>query len=503
MDQTVESVATLEHAMRPGSAVQVTVVEGCGTGARFKVSGSATIGRSPDATIMLDDAEISRLHARISRSDAGEFVLEDLGSRNGTFVNGTRVKRRALAYGDKIRVGPQTVLELHGFDPTEDYIIQRQRFESLGRLSVGIAHDLNNVLATLEAGTSYLQKLPPGKTLADLDVRECIADLSLAADRASELTRSIVSFARGRGTDRSCLDLSALVGEVIRMLRHAFDSNIRVEPVTEPKVLVHGSKSELTQVLLNLCLNARDAMPDGGQVRITTSILATAPPELGWQNDQAAAALSVTDTGFGMDAETQARVFELFFTTKREGIGYGLGLANVREIISLHGGHISLISAPGKGSSFTIYLPLLRADMNRLSTTEEEHVAIATTRAQSSLSVLLVDDDPVVRRSVSRRLRQSGLHVVEAADGEDALVQYGKQRFTLVVLDFDMPKLNGPETQTRLLAIDSNVRVVFATGYADPERASSVRIRGALALLEKPYNIDALIHLANAVGERE
>lgn len=502
MDRIAESVATLDPVMKPGSAVQITVVEGCARGARFKISGSATIGRSPDATIMLDDAEISRLHARISRTEPGVLVLEDLGSRNGTFVNGIRVKRRALALGDKIRIGPQLVLELHGFDAAEDYIMQRQRFESLGRLSVGIAHDLNNVLATLDAGTSFLQKLPTSRVLSDLDVRECIADLSLAADRARELTRSIVSFARGGGADRSCLDLSTLVVEVVRMLRHAFDSAIRIEPVTEPNVLVHGSKSELHQVLLNLCLNARDAMPSGGVLRLSTSVVRVPPAELGWQSGQAAAVLSVSDTGIGMDAGTQSRVFELFFTTKREGVGYGLGLANVREIVALHGGQISLQTAPERGTVFTIHLPLLRAELDRLSVTEEDLVT-KVTPPQSSLSILLVDDDAVVRRSVSRRLRQSGLIVAEAGDGNEALSQYAQRKSTLVVLDFDMPGLDGPETQTRLLAIDPNVHIVFATGYADPERAACARLRGALALLEKPYDIDALIQLANEVLAQE
>jgi signal transduction histidine kinase/CheY-like chemotaxis protein len=496
MEQPKDPIATLEHVTRLGTAAQVTVLEGCARGARFRVSESATIGRSPDATIMLDDAEISRLHARISRTDPGAFLLEDLGSRNGTFVNGTRVNRRLLALGDKIRVGPQTVLELQGFDPTEDYIIQRQRFESLGRLSVGIAHDLNNVLATLDAGTSYLQKLPVSKVLADPDVRECIADLSLAANRASELTRSIVSFARGRGTERSCIDLSKLIGEVVRMLRHAFEHNIRIEPITVPNVLVYGSKSELHQVLLNLCLNARDAMPDGGVLRITTSILTAAPPELGWQSNQSVAVLSVSDTGIGMDMETQSRLFELFYTTKREGAGYGLGLANVREIVTLHGGQISLQSAIGEGTCFTIHMPLLNADQARMSATGEEPSPTLIAPPQSSVTVLLVDDEPVVRRSVARRLRLAGLQVTEASDGLEAIEQYGRLRHTLVVLDFDMPRLDGPDTQARLLAMDPNVRIVFATGYADPERATAVRVRGALALLEKPYNLDTLIRLA-------
>ncbi len=499
MDPSTEPVATVEHLARLASAAQLTMLEGCSTGARFKISESATIGRSPDATIMLEDAEISRLHARISRSAAGDFVLEDLGSRNGTFVNGTRVNRRVLAYGDKIQVGPHALLELHRFDPAEDYIIQRQRFESLGRLCVGVAHDLNNVLATLDAGTSYLRMSNETKRLEDSDVRECIADLSLATGRARELTRSIVTSARGWGTSRSCVDLSPLVGEVVRMLRHTFDSTIRIETTVNPGVFVYGSKSELHQVLLNLCLNARDAMPEGGTLKIATSIMDVSPQELGWQNKQQAAVLSVADTGIGMDSETQARLFELFYTTKREGVGFGLGLANVREIISLHGGQISVQSAPGQGACFTIQFPLFEADSARSSATAEELVSIVSVPPEAAFSILLVNDDPVVRRSVARRLRQAGIKVTEALDGIDALTQYEKCAHTLVVLDFDMPRLDGPDTQSKLLEINPDVRIVFATGYADIDRATAVRNRGALALLEKPYSIEALIHLGSGV----
>jgi signal transduction histidine kinase/CheY-like chemotaxis protein len=499
MSQRPEPTVTLEHTTRSGSAAQITVLEGCAKGARFKVTGSATIGRSPDATIMLDDAEISRLHARLSRTDPGAFLLEDLGSRNGTFINGKRVNRRLLAYGDKVRVGPHTVLEFNGFDPTEDDIIQRQRFESLGRLSVGVAHDLNNVLATLDASTSFMQRMSPTRTLGDADVIECIQDLALAAARGSELTRSIVSFARGWGTDHSSLDLSVLAGEVVRMLRHAFDKSIRIESTSEPNVHVYGSKSELHQVILNLCLNARDAMPEGGLLRIATSRLDSPPPELGWDDGQSAAVLTIADSGIGMDAETQARVFELFFTTKREGAGYGLGLANVREIVALHSGKISLLSTPDKGTCFTIHFPLLQVDADRLSSTEAGLLAQNTVVPSAALSILLVDDEPSVRRSVARRLRQAGIEVAEAADGLGALAQYEKGKFSLVVLDFDMPGLDGPDTQTRLMELDPDVRIVFATGYADPERAATVRTRGAIALLEKPYNFDALISLANDV----
>jgi two-component system, cell cycle sensor histidine kinase and response regulator CckA len=493
MDHEIEPKATVEHTSNQSSSTQIAVVEGVAKGARFKISGNAIIGRSPDASVLIEDAGVSRLHARITRTESGTFVIEDLGSRNGTFVNGKRITRHVLAFGDKIRLGPQTAFELHGFDPVEDYIVQRQHFEALGRLSVGIAHDLNNVLATFEAATAYLSKLPPTSQLGESDAVECIADLTLAAKRASELTRSIVTFARGTGSRRSSVDLTALVAEVARMLHHAFDSNIRIEIAAQPNVLVHGSKSELHQVLLNLCFNSRDAMRFGGVLRIETSIEQSPPAELEWRPGQAAAVLSVVDTGTGMDSVTQARVFDLFFTTKREGHGYGLGLATVREIVSQHDGKIALQSAPDQGSKFTIRLPLVRQDEVESSNVEESREVPTTLVPPGIISIMLVDDDPVVRRAIARRLRQAGLDVDEAVNGLEALSLYTKRDYDLIVLDFDMPELDGLETQARLMDVDPSVRIVFVTGYADPERVAKARSAGALGLLEKPYRVGDLL----------
>ncbi len=487
-DQTVRAVKL---------AAQLTVVEGRAAGRKFKIDATATIGRSPDAAVMLDDPEVSRLHARLSRNEAGSYTLEDLRSRNGTFVNGLRAERRLLVYGDKVRIGSQIVLEFNGFDAVEDHIIQRQRFEAIGRLGVGIAHDLNNVLAALDASASYLRELPPDRILGDPEVRECISDLTVAAARATELTRGILSFVRGRGSERVAVDLSALVSEVVRMLRHTLEQGIRIEQSVEPSVVVHGSESELHQVILNLCLNARDAMPEGGTLSIVAGTKAP-PHELPTDPTRRVALLSVTDTGTGMDAETRARIFEPFFTTKREGAGYGLGLATVHEIVTLHGGRIRLDSELGRGSRFAVSLPILDVEALRHSSTEERSPP-ATQRPSGSVSILLVDDEQIVRRSVARLLRQAGFAVTEAADGAEAIALYSRRAHDLVVMDLDMPGLDGEQTQARLMVLDPYARVVFASGHADPKREASVRARGALAFLQKPFGLETLIGLVNEV----
>jgi CheY-like chemotaxis protein len=262
--------------------------------------------------------------------------------------------------------------------------------------------------------------------------------------------------------------------------------------------MVHGSQSELHQVILNLCLNARDAMPDGGSLSISAGMMDQPPPELGFRPGRAVAVLTVADSGTGMDPETQSRIFDPFFTTKREGAGYGLGLATVREIVTLHSGHITLESALGKGSRFSVYLPLLEEERVRFSSTEER-VPPATRRPPSTTSVLLVDDEQIVRRSMARLLRQAGFDVTEAADGAEAIARYSRKPFDLVVLDLDMPGLDGEQTQSRLVALDPFVRIVFASGHVDPKREASVRARGALAFLQKPFALDVLLNIAHEV----
>src|SRR3954467_7429856 len=240
---------TIDQSRIAPTAVRLTVVEGPAIGQEFKIDGVATVGRSPEATVMVDDPGVSRLHARIRRSDAGTFEVEDLGSKNGTFLNGARIEHGQASLGDKIRVGPRVVLTLASFDLVEDQVVQRQRLETVGRLGAGLAHDLNNVLAALHAGTAFLQQLSTTTELGDPRVRECLRDLSLATSQGAELTRGILRIVRGKRSVREPVDLGNLVIEVARILRHTIDHSIGVETAVEPDVVVHGNHSELQQVL--------------------------------------------------------------------------------------------------------------------------------------------------------------------------------------------------------------------------------------------------------------
>jgi len=488
---------TLTGADDPTGLAKFTVVEGRGKGRRYKVDATATLGRSPGATIMLEDPEISRLHARVTKTESGKFELVDLESRNGTYVNGEKITRVTLCYGDRVRLGPNTVLEFYAFDATEALIIQRQRFESIGRLGVGIAHDLNNVLAALDAGTSYLTDLSPNSRLGESETRECLSDMSIAASRAAELIRAMLSFVRGRGHAHGPVDLSTLLHELSRMLRRTLDRRVTLALDVADGVVVHGNRSEIHQVLLNLCLNARDAMPDGGQLTLSASLASPPPDSSAFPNDNPVAVISVSDSGFGMDEATQARVFEPFFTTKRTGAGYGLGLATAREIVTVHGGQISVRSKLGEGTRFDLLLPAMLPEPTD-SIPTENGMGQQTLHPPPQCSMLLVDDEAIVRRALARRLRQSGFTVHEVATGASAILRYAAGEIDIVVLDLDMPGMDGEETHRALLNIDPHVRVAYVTGYVDDERTQRLLRLGALAVFEKPCSLDSLMRLAGA-----
>jgi signal transduction histidine kinase/CheY-like chemotaxis protein len=491
-------ISTQDRVLDTGPARLITIA-GSQAGRKFKIGDVAIIGRAADAAVSLEDPEVSRSHARISKGELGAYLLEDLGSKNGTQVNGLPIAKHLLSFGDKIQVGPHVMLLFAPFDPVEDQLLQRQRLEALGRVGAGVAHDLNNMLGAIGASIDYLSALPPDRALGSEEVRECFADIRLAAGQASELTRSILKFARGRAQAHAHVDLSALCNDVLRLIRHTFDRAIQIDAKIHPGLSVRGDQAELHQALMNLCLNARDAMPRGGVLRVSAS--AVVPSRLPSDLNQAVSylALSVEDTGVGMDEATRARVFEPFFTTKREGAGFGLGLATVKEVVAFHGGQIQIDSAEGKGTRFTVFLPQQRSrqETSHITAAHETH-----THGSRGL-ILLVDDEEVVRRSFARLLRQAGHQVLEAPDGVRALEVYERAtpRPSLVILDLDMPVLTGEETQERLLRVDPKVRILFVSGHDEPLRETAVHARGALGFLRKPCQVQVLLGaVSDALG---
>ena len=498
------SDVTQEDLPRPAAladrGAQLVVVSGGPVGRRTPIDQKVVLGRGSDVEVLIDDAGASRQHARVC-VDGGVYQIEDLNSRNGTLVNGAPVVQRPLAFGDRIQIGGWVLLFTHT-DPVEDDVLQRERLEAIGRLGTGIAHDLNNLLSAVLASVDYVTGLPKGRTLADDDVAESLDDVRIAAARASELTRRLLGFAQ-RGPRRTQgVDVGALAREVTHLLRRALGRNIRLEPNIVDGLVTLGDRSQLHQMLMNLCINARDAMPDGGTLTVTARIASSAELQPLPLRDRPHVVVEVRDTGTGMSDEVRARVFEPFFTTKEGKRGSGLGLSTVHEVAVSHGGHIEVESHLGEGSCFRVYLPRSqrRPDWATPDTLERRSFR----EPKAGLRILLVDDEDVVRRSCARLLRIDGHHVVEAANGVEAIARWHEAQgaYDLVLLDVDMPELGGPATARKLLELSEDARIVFVSGYWEEQAAlEGIASRG---FLRKPFGAPELRQLlAQAMDDRE
>jgi PAS domain S-box-containing protein len=349
----------------------------------------------------------------------------------------------------------------------EEQLGQSQRLESLGLLAGGIAHDFNNLLTAI-SGYSGLALEHGGRDneLLRRDLRE----VRTATARAAGLTRQLLAFGRRQVFARTVVDLNDVVVEAESLLNRVIGEKVTVVTNLDPDVVrVHADEGQLGQVLVNLALNARDAMPDGGTLTIATS------------NQNGDAAITVSDTGHGMDAQTRARIFEPFFSTKGVGEGSGLGLAMVHGIVRQTGGEITVRSALGGGAEFRIVLP---------GTLDEpvEIVVPVESAPRGSETIMLVEDEDIVRRLIAEMLKGQGYTVVAAAGPTEALEL--TEPFDLLLTDVVMPAMGGPELADLMTARTPGVGVLFVSGYS----AAAVADRNALGhdLLEKPFTIEEL-----------
>ncbi len=480
-----------------GAPARLVVMAGARAGMRYAFTEQIVIGRGEAVDVLLDDTEISRKHARLFRDEEGAFQLEDLDSRNGTFLNGLQIKVSPVRFGDRITVGQHTLL-FTKLSPEEENLRQRDRLAALGRISAGVAHDLNNMLGAIAASVDYLARV----SLDDeAKVRECLRDLEQAVKRAGSLTPRLVAFARSESQGHGPVDLSAVCAEVVELVRRAFGAAIAVEAHVEPGLALTGDGVDLHQALMNLCFNARDAMPRGGKLTLRAKRIA--PPhaeQLGLAREPHAQ-VTVEDTGSGMDEVTRARIFEPFFTTKGR-FGTGLGLSMVAEVVQLHGGEVEVQSEPDNGARFDLFLPLKRpwSDRSMRDTGPKRKPIRPDPKPPRDRTILLADDEPSVRRGFARLLRHEGYEVLEVADGAEAVALYQghEKRPDLVILDVRMPNLDGIEALKMLRAIDRRARVMMISGHLDPSEARELRARGAIELIAKPCPAAVLLPMVAA-----
>jgi PAS domain S-box-containing protein len=371
----------------------------------------------------------------------------------------------------------------------ETQLRQAQKMEAIGQLAGGIAHDFNNLLTAILGYAKFAaDALAPGDQRR-LDVEQVIK----AAARAAGLTKQLLAFSRKQVLRSTLVDLNALVTSVSQMLRLLIGEHIEIELVLAPDLaLVRADAGQLEQVVINLAVNARDAMEQGGRLTLETANLqlhaASGSPGQtvvpGWY-----VMLAVIDRGVGMDENTKQHLFEPFFTTKELGKGTGLGLATVHGIVKQSDGYIWVDSRAGRGSAFRVYLP-------RVERPVEADASAAGPRSpdKGSETVLVVEDEAGVRNLARRILETAGYHVLEAANGRDAEMIFAQNRdaIDLLVTDVIMPRLNGPELFRRLVADKPGLKVVYVSGYATEAMARQVGLDRSQPYIQKPFTADQL-----------
>jgi len=366
---------------------------------------------------------------------------------------------------------------------------QRQKMEAIGRLAGGVAHDFNNLLGVIMGYAEQAsEQIKPESAL-----HTPVEQIQKAATRASSLTRQLLAFSRQQVLETKVLNLNSIVEDMIKMLPPLLGEDVEIQASLDPKLeSVKADQGQIEQVIMNLAVNARDAMPGGGMLTIRTGNagfdfeLAAKHPSM-TPGDYVS--FSVTDTGTGMDEQTQARIFEPFFTTKERGRGTGLGLATVYGFVKQVGGYVWVQSAPGAGSTFTIYLPVTRESVPP----DCEKASVAASSHKSG-TVLLVEDEESLRTLTRSFLEQAGYDVLEACNGKEALelAQNHSGSIDLLLTDMVMPGLNGRAVAQRLTHLFPGIRVAYMSGYtgfSDRETASLDAV-----VIPKPFTRDVLLH---------
>jgi signal transduction histidine kinase/ActR/RegA family two-component response regulator len=399
-------------------------------------------------------------------------------------------------------VAQRAELEYHR--SREQLAQQAQKMEAVGQLAGGIAHDFNNLLTVISGHCEMMQhEVPPDSTLAD-----DLSQVRRAAERAAALTRQLLAFGRRQLLQPKRLDVNRVIADVEPMLRRVIgaDITIEVDLSTNASVVV-ADAGQLEQVIVNLAVNARDAMPRGGTLSVTTSnAKIDTPHTLGDSTVPPGeyVTLAVRDTGVGMDLATRSRVFEPFFTTKELGKGTGLGLATVYGIVKQSRGYVTLETEPGAGSTFTLFLPRVAG-----AVAGDEVKATSPRMAGARLNgkeqtVLLVDDEPTLRLLSQRSLEQAGYRVLSAVNGADALERVAAHEGTIdiVVTDLVMPAMGGRELVEQLIARGMSFPVLFMSGYTDDEVMRRGLLEPGCAFLPKPFGLDAFIGKVREVLDR-
>jgi PAS domain S-box-containing protein len=391
---------------------------------------------------------------------------------------------------DRARLAQCNIREVTERKKLEEQLRQAQKMEAVGLLAGGIAHDFNNILSAIVGYGSILQ----AKLNSDDPLRENIDQILLAADRATEVTHSLLAFSRKQILHAKPVNLNTVMKRFEKLLTRLIGEDIEIRTnLTGQGVITMADTGQLEQVLLNLATNARDAMPRGGRLSLDTQLVELDDAFIqthGYGDPGMFAVISVSDTGCGMGKETMEKIFEPFFTTKEVGKGTGLGLATAYGIIKQHKGYITVYSEPEKGTTFRIYLPAIKA-------TEEVIVAAAIEPppSQGNETVLVAEDDGVLRKLFSTVLQEFGYIVILAEDGEDAINKFmdNKDKIQLAMLDMIMPRKSGKEVYDEITKIRPGIKTLFSSGYTADRIDKDSMLKEGFNFIMKPVSPKELL----------
>ena len=445
--------------------------------------------------LYLDPADRPRFQKEIEKKGFVKDYEVKFRKRDGTEVDCLLTSSVHFGKDGSIAGYRGIVRDLTARKALQRQLLQAQKMEAVGTLAGGIAHDFNNILQVV-LGYSEL-------VLADEDLpdrlRNDLGRVLLAGKNGADLVQRLLTFSRKTETKPLNLDLNQRIRQTQKFLERTIPKMIDIELIlADDLARIHADPTQVDQVLMNLAVNARDAMPEGGKLVIETAnvfldeecgkaLLGAKPGEY--------VLLSVSDTGHGMDKETLDHIFEPFYTTKEAGKGTGLGLAMVYGIVKQHGGYITCYSEPGEGTTFKIYFPVIEMEIDQDVTTTGTMPAFGTE------TILLVDDEEFVRDLGKRILERSGYTVLTAANGKEALDLYRRERgkISLVILDLIMPEMGGKQCLEELLKIDPKARVLIASGFAANGQTKEAIETGARGFVDKPYNMKGMLQAVREV----
>jgi len=481
------------------AADMIAVVNADGTRAYNSPSYQRLLGYSPEELrgtvgfeqIHPDDrANVIEAAEEAKRSGHGKRVEYRMRHKDGSWVSlesTASVIRDSKGQVQKLVIVNRDITERKQL---EQQLQMAQKVEAIGRLSGGIAHDFNNILGVIIGYTEALQK----RMQPENAFRDAIDEIQRAAKRAASLTQQLLAFSRKQVLEPKVLDLNAVVRDMEKMLGSLTGEHIELAlALSDSLGMVKADRTQLEQVILNLSVNARDAMLEGGKLTIETSEVdmdEANPARPAYMLPGSYVLLRVTDTGYGMTREVQAHIFEPFFTTKEKGKGTGLGLATVYGVVKQSGGYILVDSEPGKGAAFEIYLPLIEAPAE----TAKEYRAPVKRARKNEATVLLVEDEASLRKLTRDVLQEMGYAVHEAVDATQALVIAKKfGAIDLLLTDVVMPGMSGRALADALAISHPDTRVLFRSGYTQGEIAKQGVLDAGMVILHKPFTREELI----------